>query len=75
MHIWRDNAATRDDVNEEEFIDKVIPGWIDTAVMWQEELANNGLEDVNICIEYVANNEKDLFFEINGGELTYSIFD
>ncbi len=75
VHVWDEQVAAKDDLNEDAFCNKVIPAWIDTVGKWREELDSRGLNDVDICFEYVANNNEDVFCEIEGGELTYSVFD
>ncbi|MCR4591165.1 MAG: hypothetical protein K5668_10145 [Lachnospiraceae bacterium] len=77
VQIWSDGVSTKDDLDESALRDDVIPAWLNEISTWREELDSRGLDNVELCLQYISDNsDEDLvFFTIEGGELTYFAFD
>ena len=62
-------------LNEQQFREDVIPGWIDAQNNWRKEFDKRGLKDVHFEIQYVSDNEDLVFFTIEDGEVIYNALD
>jgi len=77
VQVWSKGVTTVDDLDEDAIRNDVIPSWMDAINSWRSELDSRGLEDVEICFQYITDNanEELVFFTIEGGELIYLVFD
>ena len=77
VQVWSDDITSVDDLDEDAIRNDVIPSWMDAVESWRSELDSRGLNDVEICLQYIsANTDEELvFFTIEGGELTYLAFE
>ncbi len=78
VHICSDAVNSKDDLDEETIRNEVLPAWLDEISSWRAELDERGLENVELCLQYVNTldaDEIEVFFTIEGGEVTGLIFD
>lgn len=74
--IYYNGAETVDDLDEEAMKNDIIPIWVDNVTnVWRSELDSRGLENIELCLQFVSENGEDVFFTIEGGELVYSVYD
>ena len=75
VHTWDSNASSIDSIDEAEFRDTIIPSWVDATTAWRQDFDGAGLENVGITFQCVTEQEGDVIFTIENGEVTYFVLD
>lgn len=75
IQVWGIGTTTADDIDEEDFRNEIIPSWQESIAGWQEAWQEEGSDIAHICFQYASDNEDDVFFTLEDGEITYFVFD
>ena len=75
VQIWNEGLSYADNIDEEEFQNNVIPFWLTTVEEWRTEVDKRGLNNVEICMQYISDIDDTAFFTIEGGVVTYNVFE
>ena len=76
VQVWNEGLSYVDNIDDpDEFQNSVIPFWLSTVEEWRSEIDNRGLNNVEICMQYVSDIEDTAFLTIEGGAVTYNVFE
>ena len=76
VQVWNEGLSYVDNIDDpDEFQNSVIPFWLSTVEEWRTEVDNRGLNNVEICMQYVSDVEDTAFLTIEGGAVTYNVFE
>ena len=76
VQVWNEGLSYVDNIDDpDEFKNSVIPFWLSTVEEWRSEIDNRGLNNVEICMQYVSDIEDTAFLTIEGGAVTYNVFE
>lgn len=75
VQVWNAGTSDADDLDEAQFQESVIPSWMEAVESWRAEVDGRGLSNVEICMQYVSDSSDTAFFTIEGGEVTYNVFE
>ena len=76
VQVWNEGLSYVDNIDDpDEFQNSVIPFWLSTVEEWRTEMDNRGLNNVEICMQYVSDVEDTAFLTIEGGAVTYNVFE
>ena len=74
VHTWQAGLSSIDNLDEDNFVNDVIPKWQGYYDDWRQEMDEAGLEDVGLSYFFDYDDQDTTIFSIEDGQLTYSVF-
>ena len=77
VHVSYEGLTSPDQLNEKQFREDVIPGWVEAMGNWRKEFDKRGLNDVHFTVQYITDDPEDdiVFPTIEDGEVIYNVLD